>query len=159
MVWILFAEDSAATSIKEWVKLAADYGASWVFTVVSLGIMLYMSVTIINLLKKWVPRWIQASIENQKRVAGAVEDLVEVVYCSHDNLHDMKNGLRIAAKAIRIFGKKAKEPWPSDALDRIQDAEREFEKSNSATRREREARDERGARSSEAAGSQTRPDI
>lgn len=120
---ILAAEDAGAMStVREWVKLAADYGASWVFTVVSLGVIIYVAVSMINLAKLWVPIWMQASIDSQKRVAVAVESLVEQVACVHENSHATMKGLREAVVAAMILGRKAKEPWPSDALLQLKNA-------------------------------------
>lgn len=134
-MWVLAAETDLPSAFERWVKLAADYGASWVFTVGTLLLILYVSVSLVNLVKKWAPLWVQSSMDSQKRVAEAVESVVEDLRCVHDSTHALRSGMRQLTRAARTHGKKLDKPWPSDVMVQLQQAEETFDDKNQHQRR------------------------
>ena len=91
-----------------WINKAATWGLSFVFLALVLLIFLWVAVTFLSILKKWLPIWFESSINTQKRVAEAVEHLIASVDCTHHQVHSIHSGLKEGMRAVTTYVRKNK---------------------------------------------------
>ena len=74
-------------TIDRWVTLSANQGIAFVFTACVLLLIIYVTVVLVGLLKKWIPKWFEMSINSHERVCKAIDKLTESVECIHERTH------------------------------------------------------------------------
>ena len=115
------------TALDKWIKWSSEYGASWVFMVVVLGILVYATVSAIGILKKWVPRWFEAKMASDKRIADRVDRMCDTIECVHDESHAVRAAASHVVDMAAAYNKRAKEPWPSDVMIHLTNARKAFD--------------------------------
>ena len=121
---------------QQWLKIAGDYGISFVFTFFALGMLLWVTVVCVSLLKKWVPLWFQWSIRSHQKTCDYLESATATLDCLHDKVHDIANGGAAALKAQHSFATKTKSKYdiPSDVVAHLETAKGYFDNAASHVR-------------------------
>ena len=110
--------DSFITSVGSWMKLVSEYGLPLLFLACVMGLLLYVALIAVGLLKKWIPKWFESSIASHDRVAKAVENQCKIL----DNIHDHTHATKVAA-THSIQAAKSYPDVPNEALVHLNSAE------------------------------------
>jgi hypothetical protein len=123
---MMFAAEVTPDVADWWIQKTAVYGLAFVFTACVLGLLIWLAMSLVNMLKIWIPRWFQSSIDSHTKVAVGVDRLTETLSCIHDQTQATRRGLSNLADAGTAFLERNKERLgvSSDVVLRVKDAQR-----------------------------------
>lgn len=109
-------------SVDRWLKFTSNYGLSFVFLACFLLIILWLAITIIGLMKKWVPIWFASSIRTQKRTVVFLDQATDTLSCLHDKTHGLAETAYHITQAALTAARKGNEKFGSDVMVHLENA-------------------------------------
>ena len=85
---------------EEFLRASVMYGLAFVFTAGVLGSILRVTFIATNLMREWVPKYIAAKIDSEKRLSKAVELMQEDLRCVHDRTHASNQATILLSEAF-----------------------------------------------------------
>ena len=109
-----------------WFKVAFTQGLAVAFVTGVLGLLLWVTIILINILKKWIPLKFQSSIERDKEVIKSLKDISEGMICVHDRVHNIEYAGRHIATGLAKIAVSNKERLgiTSDVLFHFDEAQK-----------------------------------
>lgn len=92
-----------------WINKAFTYGLGFVFTSVVLGLILWVVVVLIGIMRHWLPLWFASTINMQHEITTSVKELSDTVRCTHAHTHANHEGLRNSVRAARSYARANKQ--------------------------------------------------
>lgn len=125
-----------------WINKAFTYGLAFVFTACVLGILIWIAVVVVGILRTWMPRWFESQIEMQEELCRTVKKVADGIDCVHTEAHATREGLRHTSRALRAYMRrnKARLKLPSDVMVHFDNATEALE--SSANHRHGEVEDD-----------------
>lgn len=113
-----------------WINKVATWGLSFVFLSCVLLILLWMAVSFVSVVKEWLPKWFQSSIDSHERVAVAVENLSPTLECIHEKTHSVHQGMIHSVRGTNAYINRTKSKYNigSDVLIHFNNAQDALER-------------------------------
>jgi hypothetical protein len=115
--------DVTLTAADKWFKYVSEYGLSFAFLAATVGILIYSVLVVVGLLKAYLPKWFESSIQSHERVAKVVEQQRDLLKCIHQNGAATREGAKHFVKAA-LAGKE----FPSTVMVHLQNAQEALDK-------------------------------
>lgn len=85
---------------KKYVELSVQYGVPVAFTATTLGILIWVAMIFVRILKAYLPLWFETSIKSHERLCDNVDILTASILCIHDTVHLNYEGLAYLSSAL-----------------------------------------------------------